>query len=373
MPWPTQAVIDLEKVSHNLKVIRGRVGPGVRICPAVKADAYGHGAVEISRRLEAGGADMLAVASIEEAVELREAGIRAPILTLGALLEEEAGDVVKYQLTPIITRLKFAERLSKAAKRSEPVPVHIKIDTGMGRLGFSAGEALEAVKKISGLKNLFIEGLLTHFPSSDETDKSFTYGQINLFRQIIASLKREKIEPPIIHAANSGAIIDVGQSYFNMVRPGIMMYGLTPSRQVTGSIDIKPVLKIISRIVHIRNVPAGTPLSYGRTFVTGRESVIAVIPMGYADGYNRLLSNKASVRVAGQYAPVAGRVCMDQFLIDITAVRRAEVGSEVIIYSDRAADANSVENIAELLNTIPNEVVCAISKRVPRKYAGGAS
>jgi alanine racemase len=370
MSRPTKAVIDLGRLTHNLKTIRNRVGEGVQVCPAVKADAYGHGAVEVSTRLVRDGADMLAVASIGEAAELREAGIQAPILVLGALLEEEAKEVVRLDVRPIITDLQFAEALGRVAGGSGRVPVHVKIDTGMGRLGFPADEAVATIKTLAAVEGVLIEGLLTHFPSSDERDKSFTHGQIETFKGIISALEEEGIEVPIIHAANSGAIIDVGQSYFNMVRPGIMLYGLMPSKEVLSTIDIKPILKITSRIVHVKRVPAGRPLSYGRTFVTKRESSIGVVPMGYADGYNRLLSNRASVQVAGKPAPVAGRVCMDQFLIDITDIPAAGKGSEVTVYSDDGGDENSVENIAALLGTIPNEVVCAISKRIPRSYIG---
>ena len=372
MAWLTEALIDLDRISHNLRVIRERVGQGVRICPAVKADAYGHGAVEVSKQLERDGADMLAVAAVEEGIELREGGIRLPILVLGALLKEQAGDLNKYGLTPIITDVEFAEHLDKAAGGSRPMSVHVKVDTGMGRLGFGETEAPGAVMKIKEMKNIVIEGLMTHFPSSDERDKDFTHAQIKKFTKIIGALKKEGIDIPIIHSANSAAIIDVGESYFNMVRPGIMIYGLMPSKEIVSSIDIKPAMKIISRIVHIRKVGAGKAISYGRTFVTKRESRIGVVAMGYADGYNRLLSNRASVKVKGRYAPVVGRVCMDQFMMDITEIPDVEVGSEVIVYSDNGAEANSVENIAFMLNTIPNEVVCAVSKRVKRKYTAKA-
>jgi len=366
MAHSAEAIIDLNKLSFNLKSIRERVGPDVRICAVVKADAYGHGAVEVSRQLEMDGVDMLGVAGVGEAVELRDAGIAHPILIFGALLGEEAERIGKYRLTPIITDIEFAERLDEVSTR--PIPVHVKIDTGMGRLGFSASEAVQAVRRISALENIFIEGLLTHFPSSDESDKAFTCRQIDLFKNIIAALGEKGIEIPIIHAANSGAIIDVGQSYFNMVRPGIMLYGLLPSKELTDSIEIKPVMKIVSRIVHIKKASAGAPLSYGRTFVTKRESVIGVVPMGYADGFNRLLSNRAHVKIKDDYAPIAGRVCMDQFLVDITDIPDVRAGCEVVVYSEDSADVNSVENIAFLLNTIPNEVVCAVSKRVRRKY-----
>jgi len=369
MAWLTEALIDLNRISHNLRVIRQRVGQGVRICPAVKADAYGHGAVEVSKRLERDGADMLAVAAVEEGIELRQGAVKLPILVLGALLKEQAGDLKKYRLTPIITDMEFAKHLNGVAAGMEPMAVHVKIDTGMGRLGFPESEALGAVMKIRALKNIKVEGLMTHFPSSDERDKGFTRGQIQKFKKITENLKKEAMEIPIIHSANSAAVIDLGESYFNMVRPGIMIYGLMPSKEILGSIDIRPAMKIVSRIVHIRKVGAGEAISYGRTFVTKRESLIGVVAMGYADGYNRLLSNRASVKVRGRYAPVVGRVCMDQFMIDLTEIGHVEVGSEVVVYSDNRAEANSVENIAFMLNTIPNEVVCAVSKRVKRRYA----
>jgi len=368
MAGPTKAVVDLEKLSFNLKSIRKRVGSGVRVCPAVKADAYGHGAVEVSRRLERDGADMLAVAHLEEGIELRSAGISLPILLLGAVLKEYVGEIIRWRFRPIITDISIAEELNKAAENSRPLPVHIKVDTGMGRLGFLERDALDAAKRINSLENIILEGALTHFASSDEKDKSFTYGQIERFQNIISAVKNEGINIPIIHSANSAAIIEVEESYFNMVRPGIMLYGLLPSREVSQSTDIKPIMKVVSKIVHIKRFPPGRPLSYGRTFLTERETLAGVVPVGYGDGYNRLLSNRAGVLVAGTSAPVIGRVCMDQILIDITEIPGIMVGAGVVIYSDNRTDANSVENIAEILGTIPNEVVCAISKRVPRKY-----
>ncbi|HUU43957.1 MAG TPA: alanine racemase [Planctomycetota bacterium] len=374
MPRPTHARIDLEAIAHNVRAVKARIGPSVRLLVAVKADGYGHGAVATAQTALAHGAEHLGVATVEEGQELRRAGIKAPILVFSALGTDDCGACIKYRLTPALTGLDFARSLDRQARKAKRrVNVHVNVDTGMGRVGFLASEALDAVREIRDMRHLLLEGVMTHFPSADERDKTFTHGQIAAFRALLEELGRNAIRFPIVHTANSGAVIDVPESWFNMVRLGISLYGYLPSDETSGSIDLVPAMSVHSRIVHLKTVPAGTSISYGRTFRTTRETRVATAPVGYADGLDRRLSNAGKMIVhaaagAGVVCPIIGRVCMDQTMLDVTAVDDASAGSAVTVYSGRRDDPNSVESTARLLGTIPHVVTCAVSKRVPRVY-----
>ena len=384
-------------MAHNLKEIRRRVGRGVKILCAVKADGYGHGAVAVSKTvLTAGGsasgkegADYLGVANLREAVELRGAGIKAPILIFGCPLPEQAEDIIKHSITATVCTEELADALAKeAGRKKRAAKVHIKVDTGMGRIGVYFEDAVKFTRKVAGLKYLDIEGLYTHFPSAEEKDKTFSLAQIQHFKETIAQLERQGINIPLRHIANSAAILDLEESYFNLVRPGLILYGIYPSDEVSRSLELKPALTLKTRIVFLKKVPPGRTISYGRTYTTKRESTIATLPIGYADGYSRFLSNppappgriqgagKAEVLIEGKRAPVVGRICMDQTMVDVGHIPQVKIGQEVVLIgrhapSDRKhltgqEDRISVEEIAKRIGTIPHEVVSRLGKRIHR-------
>lgn len=364
MGRPTVAEISLDAIAHNFREIRRLVGPDVKICPAVKADAYGHGAIPISRTVLAEGADMLGVATVEEAIELREAGIQASILIFGVLFDEQVPDVLRWGITPMVCTRSFAEELSRQSS-DKPVRVHVKVDTGMGRVGVQAYEAVNFVLGISRLPGLEIEGIFTHFPSADEDDLSFTHRQVADFKEIIRDIESAGIPIPIRHAANSAAILGIPDAYFNMVRPGIMLYGLYDS-DVPAGVELRQAMTLRTRIAYLKELPPGRTVSYGRTFTAERPTLVATLPIGYADGYNRLLSNKGPALVRGRRVQVIGRVCMDQTMLDVTDVPGVSVGDEVVLYGSQGSETISIREIARLLDTITYEVTCSVSKRVPR-------
>jgi alanine racemase len=331
----------------------------------VKADGYGHGAVEVSRVALKSGADYLGVAFPEEGQQLREAGIEVPILVVGLIQPEEAYKVVRFHLSQAVASIELLEALNhEADKASTRVDVHVKLETGMGRIGIKPDDAVSFVRKAKSFKNLNFVGLFSHFSSADEKDKTFSMQQLQLFDQIINALKLAGIEVPQKHIANSAAILDIPESYYDMVRPGIMIYGLYPSKEVSRSIELKPAMTFKTKITQVKVVPAGTPISYGRTFTTKRNTAIATLPVGYADGYSRLLSNRSEVLIRGRRVPVVGTVCMDMCMVDASEVEDIRPGDEAILFGEEP----SADEIADILGTINYEVVCAVSKRVPRIY-----
>lgn len=339
--------------------------------PAVKADGYGHGAVEVSRAAISAGADMLGVASVDEAAELRESGIDSPILVLGCSLADSAHDIVDLGITATVCDLSFAARLAdKAAAAGKRTSVHVKVDTGMGRIGVPVEGAIDLVTGLMGLPSLEIDGIFTHFPSADEQDGDFTESQISIFKGLLKVLDKRGITPPIAHSANSGAILDHRRSYFDMVRPGIMFYGLYPSPDSSRSVPLTPALTLKTKIVFLKELPSGKTVSYGRTFTTARTTRVATIAVGYADGYSRAMSNRAQVAIRGVLCPVIGRVCMDQVMVDVTDLPEVELGDDVVLYGG-GHDALAIEAVAEMTETIPHDVCCAIGKRVPRVYKRG--
>ncbi len=361
----TRAIIDLGAVSHNVAEIRKKIGNERGLMAMVKADGYGHGAVEISRAALRSGADSLGVAISGEGQQLREAGIEVPILVVGLSPPEEAYKVIKFHLSQTVATVELLEALdSEAGKASTKVNVHVKVDTGMGRVGINPDDAVSFVRKVKDFKNLNLEGIFSHFPSSDERDKTFSMGQLQLFNQVISNLRLAGIEIPQKHMANSGAVLDLPQSYYDMVRPGIMLYGIYPSREVSRSIKLRPAMTFKTRVAQVKVVPAGTPISYGRTFTTNKKTTVATLPVGYGDGYNRLLSNRGEVLIKGHRAPVIGNVCMDMCMIDASGVEDVRPGDEVVLFGEDPP----VWEFATKIGTIPNEVVCAVSKRVPRLY-----
>ena len=364
------AEIDLDCIKHNMIEIRKQVGEKI-IIAIVKADAYGHGAIDVASVLLENGADKLGVAVITEALELRKSGIEAPILILGYTPLDFTKDLIDQNIEQTVYSLDYAIGLSEIAlKEGKQIDIHIAIDTGMGRLGFLPNEeSLDDIEKINNLKNINIKGIFTHFSSADETDKEYTIMQLNKFKQFNKSLEERGIEIKEKHLSNSAAILDIEEAYFDAVRPGIIIYGYYPSNEVIKEkINLKPALTLKSNIVHVKVLPKGEYISYGREFKTERESIIATLPIGYADGYTRALYKKGKVIINGKSAPIVGRICMDQCMIDITDVGPVKVGDEVILIGEDQGIKFNADDIAKLLNTINYEVLCLIGKRIPRVY-----
>ena len=377
------AEIDLGAIAHNVRELRRITRPEARLMVAVKANAYGHGLEAVARRALAAGADALGVARLPEALQLRGAGIDAPVLIFGYTPPDRIGDVIGHDLIQAVYSLETARAYSQAASvAGAAVRLHLKVDTGMGRLGMlpQTGQrvqpamdardgAVEEVRQIKGLPGLHLEGVFTHFASSDSADKSYADDQFNRFTGFLDELKRAGVEFDVRHAANSGAIIDMPRTHLDMVRAGITLYGLYPSDEVDRrTVDLKPAMSIKARIAHVKAVPAGFAVSYGMTHKTNRPTVIATVPIGYADGYSRLLSNRGSMLVRGRRAPIVGRVCMDLTMIDVGHIGGAAVEDEVVILGRQGGEEISADEIAGWRNTINYEVVSSITARVPRIY-----
>ncbi len=363
---PTAAFIDLDALTHNFTVA-ARIADGRKILAVVKARAYGHGAVTVSRLVLGLGADMLGVALLEEGRELREAGIDAPVLVMGAVVSEQAEEIVSLGLTPVVYTDTVAHALSAAAlKQGTRVALHVKIDSGMGRIGIDPEAGADFIEHLQNLQGVTVQGLMTHFADADLRDKMFASRQMDRFEALCKALEAKGIRIPLRHAANSAALLDYGRALFSMVRPGIMLYGYDPLETESPAADLRPVLSLATRIVFIKKVHAGVPISYGRTYVTRRESRIATIPIGYADGYSRSLSNKGEAIVRGVKVPVAGRVCMDMCMLDVTDVPGVSEGDEVVLIGTQGSERITARDVAAKTGTIPYEVLCGISSRVPR-------
>lgn len=364
---PAWAEIDLDNLKKNFEIIRKRV-KDKKIISVVKADAYGHGAVEISKELEVLGSDYFAVATLEEGMELRINGISKPILIFGYVFPKQVNYILDFSLTPTIYSIDFAKELNNLCKiRKEKVNVHIKIDTGMGRVGILWDNAYGFIKEILKFKNLNIEGLYAHFSSADEKDKTFTKIQFDRFQKILDRLRKEKINIPFKHHGNSATVIDLPQYILDGVRCGIMLYGLKPSNQVK-NIKLYPVMSVKAKLIFIKKVSKNTPISYGRTFYTKNDSIIGTIPIGYADGYPRILSNKGKVLYRGKRVKVVGTVTMDHCMIDISKFDNPQIGEDVIIMGKDGEEEISADEIAKKCGTINYEIVTRIGKRVPRVY-----
>lgn len=375
----SRAEISLDAFRHNLLIVRSSLDPRIKIMAVVKADAYGHGAVPCAKAAVDTGADYLGVGIIEEGIELRKSGIEAPILVMGGIFPDEIKDLIHYDLSTTLSTKRMARAIAApAAEAGKPVKVHIKIDTGMGRLGVSMDEFICLVDQVIHCKNLHIEGICTHLATADEEDPDYTLLQLSRFHQSLDRLKQGGISVPLVHCANSAAILKYSQSWFNMVRPGLMLYGALPSpalkpdlKKVTnhhGENGLFPVMQWKSKIIQVKTVPKGVPLSYGRKHVTQRDSVIATLPLGYADGLVRALSNKMQVLIKGRRVPQLGTICMDMCLIDVTDVPGVEAGDETVIFGRQGNQTITVEEFAEWSGAIPYETLCAVGKRVPRVY-----
>lgn len=369
MSRPTTAEINLTALEHNLNLVRGMVGDKVRLLCVVKAHAYGHGIKEVSKKLVSCGVDYLGVATTDEALTLRNyLGPEVLILVLGSIFKEETDDIVKNGITQTIADRNIAEALSESAKRlGKTVKAHIKIDTGMGRIGIWHEDAIDFIKWVKSFGGIEIEGIWTHLSSADE-DTEFTNEQIYIFRELVKELKILGVDIPLRHVANSMAVIGFNDSHLNLVRPGLVLYGLYPRADLKGKINFIPVMTIKTRIVFLKEVPAGRSISYGRKFTTVKMTKIATLPIGYGDGYPRTLSNKASVLIRGQRAPVVGTVCMDQIMVDVGHIHGVSVGDEVVLLGRQGVNQICAEELAELSETIPYEIVCSIAPRVQRVY-----
>lgn len=363
----TWAEIDLKAIEYNYRQVRKHVGKGINIMAVVKANAYGHGTVEVSSVLEHAGVDYLGVATTDEAVRLRDHGIKTPILVMGSVLPSEVGVSVHKDITLTICGDELFEVIRKETGNGEKLKVHVKVDTGMGRVGVWHEDALDLVKKASAQKGINLEGIYTHFSSAGRDD-FFTAYQIEAFEKLLSSIEKNWIKIPLRHAANSIATIDFHKSHLNLVRPGLVIYGMYPKHTFPKLIKLKPALELKTRVVFVKDTPPGRSISYGRTFITQKHTKIATLPIGYADGYGRKLSNKGEVLIKGQRARVVGKVTMDQTMIDVGHIDGVKAGDEVVLIGKQGNDEIRAENLARVAESIAYEVVCGISNRVPRIY-----
>ncbi len=366
------AEVNLDNIAHNVREIRRITDKKTEIMGVVKADAYGHGVMEVARTLLENGVSRLAVSMLDEAIQLRQNGIEVPILILSYTDPGRAEEIILNNVTQTVFSHDLAEALSRAAvKHNRSVKIHIKIDTGMTRVGFMPGySAVKDVVQISKLPGIIIEGLFTHFASADEEDKSYTYMQFERFMSIINELNRIGVYIPVKHVCNSAGVIEFPEMHLNMVRPGIVLYGLYPSHEVNkAKLDLRPAMTLKANVILVKDVEPNTCISYGRVFKTSCNSKIATIPIGYADGYTRLLTSKGKVLINGEYAPIVGKVCMDQCMVDITGLKESvSVGDEVVLFGRQKDKEIKVEELAESIGTINYEFVCIIGKRIPRVY-----
>lgn len=365
---PTVAEVDLSAIANNIIAIKERVAPA-QVMAVVKADAYGHGAVPVARVALASGASYLGVALVEEGIELRNHGFLEPILVFSGAFDHQLEEFFQYDLEVTVYTKAIVDALAQLSVNfQKPIRVHVKIDTGMGRVGVSWDKAIEFIGYVRQLPGIILQGIYTHFATADEADKGFANLQFQRFQRILTALREQNIHIPLKHAANSGAILDLPETYLDMVRPGIMMYGYYPSDTTTESVAIRPAMTLKSRVSFIKSVPQNFSVSYGRQYITVRPTRIASIPIGYADGYNRLLSNRAVVTIRGRKFPLVGRVCMDMVMADVGLEHPVEIGDEVILFGRPEDNAMTVKEICQILKTIPYEVTCWVSRRVPRVY-----
>ncbi len=368
----TYALVDLDAVAHNVRLVKSRIGSDVTLFAVVKANGYGHGATAVAQTALANGATRLAVARIDEGIGLREAGIDAPILVMGYHFPADSGLVLDYGLTTTVNTAVSAQTLSTmATKLGKTAIVHIKVDTGMSRYGLLSDEVVPFVKQISQLPNLDLEGIFTHFSTADEPDKIFTSYQFELFRQVLAEIEVAGHHIRLCHAANSAAVLDMSGLEIDGVRLGIGMYGLNPASVVDPASQLRPALSLRSHVARVRILPKGSGISYGRAYVTGRETAVALIPVGYGDGYHRLHSNRGCVLIHGQRAPILGRVCMDQFVVDVTDIDNVRQDDEVVLIGSQGSQTIHAEEVASWAETINYEVTTSLLPRVPRIYVGG--
>ncbi|HWJ02297.1 MAG TPA: alanine racemase [Verrucomicrobiae bacterium] len=367
---PVWAEIDLAAIAHNVSQVKNNTKS--LVMAIVKANAYGHGAYPVAQAALRAGADRLGVAILAEALELRELGIRDPIMVLGYTPEHSANFVIENEIIQTVFTVSQAQALARAARNiGKKAIVHIKVDTGMSRIGFGWNK-VDEIARVCAVKDIHVEGIFTHFAVADIQDKSFTHTQLERFLSCVNELESAGIHIPVKHAANSAAIIDMPEAHLDMVRPGIMIYGLAPSKEVNlTNYDLQPAMTLKAQIALVKELPVGETVSYGRTFKTQKTTQVATLPLGYADGYTRMLSGKSSALVRGVRAPVIGRICMDQCMLDVTDFPEVKAGDEVILFGRDKNHRLPVDDLADILGTINYEMVCMVAARVPRIYVGG--
>ena len=371
------AEIDLKALENNIRNIKSCIKNKAKWCAVVKADAYGHGAVAVARKAVEQGADYLAVAVISEAISLRQAGFTTPILILGTTPVEASADLVAYDITQAVYTVEQAKAISaEAVRQGKTAKIHMAVDTGMSRIGVRPEQAGDLAQALSVMPGIELEGMFSHFALADAKDKSFAYQQLEAFKLAISKVEAKGVNIPIKHIANSAAILEMPEAHFDMVRAGIILYGLWPSDEVEHVIELQPIMELKAQIVYVKNLHPGESISYGCTFTAQRESRIGTLPMGYADGYTRMFTGKAQVDYHGKRAPIAGRICMDQCMVDLgsdcgeSSGEKVKVWDEVTIFGCDDSDGNTAETVANIAGTISYEITCSINKRVPRVYVG---
>jgi alanine racemase len=367
---PVWTEINLDALAHNMREARRLAKPSALVMGVVKADAYGHGAVKVSKTLIDNGADMLGVAILSEAIELRKAGYTVPILILGYTNPEQYADLIRFGIEQTIYDYEMAQLLSEEAKKQkEKVKIHLKIDTGMRRLGFEPNaESIDAILRISKLENLDIVGIFSHFSEADSKDKQFSEAQYRKLMWVCDRLDNANLIIPIKHIANSAAIIDLPETHMDMVRAGIMLYCLSPSIENTRAVDLKQVMTLKARISNVKHISAGESVGYGRAYFADKPIVVATLPIGYADGYTRKLTGKGYALVHGKKVQLIGRICMDQCMLDVTAIEDVRIGDVAVLFGEQGDKRITIDELAMKLGTINHEIVCGISRRVPRVY-----
>lgn len=365
----TRAIVDLGAIAHNLRMIRRSVERRVKILGVVKSDAYGHGLVEVARVLAKEGVDMLGVGDVWEGSALRAAGITKPILVLSVIPEALIPKAVDSELILTVASLGFAEQAaSVASSKGRLVKVHCTIDTGMGRIGFQPDSAADQIAAIMRYSNLDIEGISTHFPRAGAERDQFTVSQIKVFKSIVKQLGDRGVPFELTHASNSAGLLNYPAAAFDMVRPGILLYGVAPTAALRGKLDLRPAMRFETMVLFVKSVPGGTPLSYDHTYATASATVIATLPVGYAHGFDLLLSNAAEVIVNGHRAPVVGRVCMDQTLVDVGGIPGVAVGDKVTLIGRDGNQSISAEELAEKAHTIPYDIITRVGTMAHREY-----
>jgi alanine racemase len=367
---PAWVEINLDHIAYNISQFKAIAGSETEVMAVVKADGYGHGAAAVASAALSAGASSLAVAFVEEGVKLRRAGITAPILLLGYTDPLQFSSMIDYNLTPTVFGYDTALQYSAlATAKGVTLPVHLKVDTGMGRVGLLPDEAVEVIARIYRMPGLQTKGFFTHLAAAEAADGIYTTEQITLFNRIIECCNEIGITFDVIHAANSAASINCSNSYYNLMRLGLAMYGLYPSAELKGGpVKLRQAMSFKSRVVLVKKMPPGSSISYGCTYRTSKETLVATIPVGYADGYSRLLSNKGQVLIRGQRVPVIGTICMDHLMVDVTDVPGVRLHDEVVLYGRQGKEEVTVEEVAALIGTINYELLCAVGKRVSRFY-----
>jgi alanine racemase len=361
--------IDLDRLKENFRKVKRLVGPDKRILVAVKADAYGHSSVAVSRALAAEGVSTLGVASLEEAIEIKRGGAEVPVLILSPSSFMEVPEIVTEGFTSTVSNIEYARKLSVVARAlNKKMKVHVEVDTGMGRTGVNYSGAADFIRQVRELDSIQVEGIFTHFANAEESDKTFALEQLKRFTQVLEELKARSLEVPLVHAANSASLLDIRESHFNMVRPGLVIYGMYPSRWVKRQIDVEPVMTFKARIAHLNSIPRGETVSYGRTYAAPKDCTVAVVSVGYGDGYSRALSNKGEVLIRGKRFSIVGVVCMDLTMVDVTGHPEIRVGDEVILMGKSGEEEISADELARLSGTISYDVTCSVGPRVPRVF-----